>query len=123
MTDSTPDREALDRWLRRGLEPGRETSQRVASQSLDAAPARSGLIRGRWAAVGGATLVGAVLVSIWARGGNTPVADRMPIRITNHGELVTAIDPAGDAWLHAPVRVVDDDAPRLIITMGEADAD
>ena len=124
MTNRAPEPDAVDRWLRRGLEPEGETPQRISRQALSAAPAgRRAPMRSHRALLGAAALVVALLVSIWTRGGNAPAVDRKPIRITNFGELVTAVDPTGDVWLHALERVADANSPRFIITLGGANAD
>ena len=122
MPNRDSESDALDRRLRAGLEPSPEASQRVARQALDAAPSRSHISPRRWAALAAATLTAVILVAIWSRGPDTPAAKRAPIQITNHGELVATIDPAGGAWLHAPANVVDAAKPRLIITIGEPNA-
>ena len=124
MTERAPESDAVDRWLREGLEPEREAARRIASQALSEVPGRNpALMWRRWAPLGATLLVVAFLVSIWTRGGGVPAVDRKPIRITNFGELVTAVDPGGGVWLYAPAHVTDADSPHLIITLGEANAD
>ncbi len=133
MTDRTsesmpePTPESVDLWLKRGLEPEPEASRRIARQALD--PAATTVrprtrMRSRWglaavAAVAAAVLAVAVLPSVWPRGATKAPTAPVPIRITNIGDLVTAVDPAGDVWLHSPARPTHSNSPRLIITLGE----
>ena len=124
MTNRASEPDRVDHWLRQGLEPEREAVRRVSRQALSATLAkRHALIRSRWALLAAAALVAVFLVSIWTRGGGAPAAAREPIRISNFGELVTAVDPAGDVWLHAPARVAGADSPRFIITLGGENAE
>jgi len=124
MTNRASEPDRVDHWLRKGLEPEQEAARRISRQALSVTPTeRHFLVRSPWALLTAAALVAVILVSIWTRGGGTPRPAREPIRITNVGQLVTAVDPTGDIWLYAPARLADANSPRFIITLGGEDAD
>jgi hypothetical protein len=123
MTNSELEPGAVDRWLREGLEPTPGTSDRISKRALSAPPTGRSLPGALWAPLGAAALSAALLVSIFTPGNSTPPMTGEPILITNFGELVTAVDPTGDVWLHAPAQLTDEGSPRLIITLGGTDAE
>ena len=124
MTKRASEPDAVDQWLRLGLEPEPETTRRVSRQALSAEPSmRQPFIRNPWALPVAAVLLSVLLVSIWTRDGAGPTPAREPIRISNIGELVTTVDPAGDVWLNAPAQVAAAGAPRFIITLGETNGE
>ena len=124
MTDKASEPDVVDHWLRKGLEPEPETTRRILRHALSAAPpVRQPLIRNPRALLAGAVLLVVLALSIWNRDGVGPMPTRGPVRISNIGELVTAVDPAGNVWLNAPAHVTAAGAPRFIITLGEKNAD
>lgn len=119
MRERPSEPDAVDRWLREGLEPDPRAAERIARRALGDMPAVSrSRASWRWALLAAAVLVAGVAVPIWWLDDSAPAAAREPIRITNSGEIITAVDPGVDVWLHAPERWVDPAAPRLIITLG-----
>ena len=114
----------IDHWLRQSLDPDPETLERITGEAASAgrAPGKGRYGLGRPIFVTG-LLAAAFLLLIRLGGQDTAgPAPEEAIRIVNHGELLSVIDPAGATWLRAPARPVADSSPRLIITLGGIDA-
>ena len=121
MTKNPDHPSPVDRWLRDGLEPESGSAQRISKMALHGSPPRLSFLRRRWPILVSGTLTAVVLTFLWIRS-SPPPKIRSPIRIANAGDLVTVVHPGGSVWLYSETGPADDDSPRLIITLGENNA-
>ena len=121
MTELRDEDRALDTRLRRALDADGATVARLTRAALAGGAAAAAPRDRRWLLTAVPVAAALALVVWLARSpARRPVADAA-VHISNHGEVLTVRDAAGNVWLRNDHGETLGHGPRLVILKGDSD--